>query len=91
MMRHVLMEVREPQQKLEHTVSLGRIGFCGSFLETFDNGERVGEQPLETSRVDGLARAAAFECAIRSNERFVEEMIETKLLSRECARNRVRT
>lgn len=42
MMRHVLVQIREDQQQLEHTIALLRIRIRRAFLEIPHDGERVG-------------------------------------------------
>lgn len=87
--RDVFVEVGEDEEKLEHAVALLGIGLFGAFLKVADDEERVGEQPFERFRVDGMTALAALHGLVGAEKGFVEKVVEAKLLGRESARNRV--
>ena len=88
--RDVLVEIGEDQEKLEHAVALIGATLDGFVVEAIDDGERVGEEPLESGGVDQFAGAASFESLVSTNERLIEEVIEAKLFGGKTARDRVR-
>jgi hypothetical protein len=88
-MRDVFVKVSEDQEQLEHPVALLRIRFRCAFLEIVHDCERIREEPLETFRVDGLARATALERSVRPDEGLVEKVVEAKLFGGESPRDGV--
>lgn len=91
MVRHVFVQIREDQQQFEHPVALLGIRILRAFFEIFHNCERISQKPLKAFRINRDASAAAIERLIRALERFVHEMVETKLLAGERLRNRLGT
>jgi len=88
MVRDVFVEIGEDEQELEHPVALFGVGLGSGLFQVLDDGERVGEQPLESLRVNRVTHAAALQSAVRANEGFIEEVIETKLLACQGPRDR---
>lgn len=88
MVSDVLVNVREDQQKLKHPVPLAGIGLARSFFEVLDDRQRIRKQPFHALWVGGNTAAAAVERLIRSQESFVEEMVEAELLAGESHRDR---
>jgi hypothetical protein len=78
-MRDVFLEIREDQKQLKHSVALLRIRLVRSFFEVFDDRERIRKQPLEAARIHRFPAAEVLQSAIRSNERFVEKVVEAEL------------
>jgi len=88
--RHVLVQVRQHQQQVQHALPLAGIGLADFFIQIADDGERIGEKPFEVAGTELAAFAAAIQRIVRAGERVVEKMIEAKLLGRESIRNRTR-
>jgi len=91
MVRDVFMKVCKDEEKFEHSIALLRIGFGGAFFQVSYDSESVRKQPFQPLTVDGAAATAALQSLIRSDEGFVEEVIEAKLFALEGHRNRVVT
>jgi len=89
MVRDVLVEVRQHEQQVEHTLALAGIGFADFLFEVCHDGESVRKQPFEIAGSQRTPFAAANEGVVRAHERLVEEMIQTELFGRECSRNRL--
>lgn len=79
MVRDVLMKVGQDQKQFEHTLALIGIGLFGALLEIVDDQQGVGKQPLEGFWIDGMASTAALQRLIGTNERLVQEVVETEL------------
>jgi hypothetical protein len=90
MMRHIFVKVRDDQQQLEHAVALLGIRFAGTFFEILNDGQRVGQQPFEIALLYRIPHAASIEGVVGTVKRFIQEMIEAKLLRRQGGRDRVR-
>lgn len=86
MVRDVLVKVRHHKQQVQHSFSLAGVGFAHFLFEVRDDGERIREQPLEVSRGQWEAFAAAAERVVCANKRLVEEMVQAKLLAGEGVR-----
>ena len=86
-MRDVLLQIRDNQQQLQHTVALIRIRPVGAFLEILDDRERVREQPFNAARIERVALAAKLESPFVPDERFVQEMVKAELFGHQAGRN----
>ena len=90
-MRHVLVQVCKNQQEFEHAVALVGIRFGCAFFEILDDRKGIGEQPFQRFGIYRKPAPATVKSLAGTQERFVHEMIQTKLLARERERNRLGT
>jgi hypothetical protein len=85
--RHILVQIREDQQQLEHSIALVFAALGRLDIQIVHDRQRIGEQPFETDGVNGLAGATPLERLIGPFVRFVEKMIQAKLLSGKTVRD----
>jgi hypothetical protein len=88
MVSDVLVEVRQSEQEFKHAIPLLGIWIAGSLFETLHNCKGIGEEPFEAFWITGHAAMALVESLIRAKERFVEKMIEAKMLGCESRGHR---
>lgn len=88
MVRDVLMQIRQNQEQLEHSVSLFRTETVCSLLEALNNRKSVGKQPFETLRIDWVPLTAAPQRLIGAKECLLDEVIEAESLCSQRGRNR---
>ncbi len=86
-MGDIFVEIREHQQQFEHAIALLRVRIISPFLEIFNDGKSVREQPLKTGGIDRRALAAGIERLISPREGLVEKMIEAQLFACKALRD----
>jgi hypothetical protein len=87
MARHILMEVRDAQQKFQHAVSLIRVWVIGACFEVVDHSESVREQVIHSLGIHGSAVVPTFERLICAYECLIQKMVEAQLLRDKTGRN----
>jgi hypothetical protein len=90
MVRDVLVEIREDQQQLEHTIALFRLRLVGALFQILYRRERIGQQPFQTVFGQRRSFTATRESLIGAQERFVEKMIQAKFRAGQRRRRRLR-
>jgi hypothetical protein len=89
MVRNVFVQIRENQQKFEHAFALLGVRIGRVFLEIFDDGQRIREEPFEVPRIHGVALPAASQGMVGANKCLIEKVIEAESFCRESGWDRV--
>jgi uncharacterized protein with NAD-binding domain and iron-sulfur cluster len=89
--RGYFMKVRYDQQQFQHPVTLLRICAVRMLFEIVDHRQRVRQQPLKITLIQGTPFVATTECVACAKQRLVEKVVEAKLLAHQSGRNRVST
>src|ERR1700690_4302901 len=88
--RGILVQIRQAQQKLQHAFALLGVRLRRAFLKVRDDRKGVREQPFDDLGIDRAALAESLHDLIAAKKGLVEKMIEAYLLGGEAGRNEIR-
>jgi len=88
--RGILVQIRQTQQKLQHAVALLGFRLRRAFLKVRDDRQGVGQQPFDDLGIDRAALAESLHDLIAAKKSLVEKMVEAYLLGGKAGRNEIR-
>ncbi|MGA8036578.1 MAG: hypothetical protein WA823_05120 [Candidatus Acidiferrales bacterium] len=75
MVRGVFVQIREAQHEFKHPVTLLHIRLIRASFELLHRRERIGEQPLQIFRAQGLTALAVHKRLFGAHGRFVQKVV----------------